>query len=57
MMLLPLRVKQGLLIILLVNVAVTYSLGMSPVFGLIGIILLTTSILAHQFLKEGRDVR
>ena len=57
MMLLPLRVKQGLLIILLVNVAVTYSLGMSPVFGLIGIILLTTSILAHQFRKEGRDVR
>ncbi len=52
MMLFPLRVKQGLLIILLVNVAVTYSLGMNPVFGLIGIIMLTTSILVLQFTKR-----
>ncbi len=52
-MIFSLRVRQVLLIILLVNLAVTYSLGMNPVFGLIGIIMLTTSILALQFTKRG----
>ncbi len=51
-MVFSLRVRQILLILLLVNVAVTYSLGMSPVFGLIGIIMLTTSILVLQFSKR-----
>ena len=52
-MVLSLRVRQVLLIILLVNVALAYVMGTSPVFGLLGIIMLTTSILVRQFVKRG----
>ena len=48
-----LRLRHVLLIILLVNVALAYVLGIRPVFGLIGIIMLTTSILVRQFVKRG----
>ena len=48
-----LRVRQILLLILLVSVAFAYGMGTSPVFGLIGIIMLTTSILVRQFVKRG----
>ncbi len=44
--------SQVLLIMLMMNVALAYVMGMSPVFGLIGIIMLTTSILVLQFTKR-----
>ena len=51
-MLWSLRFRQVLLLLLVVNVAVSYSMGRSPVFSLIVIIILTTSILVLQFAKR-----
>ena len=52
-MLSSLRFTRLLLIMLMVNVALAYVMGTSPVFGLIGIIMLTTSIVVRQFVKRG----
>ena len=46
------RFTHLLLIMLLVNVALAYSMGMSPVFGLIGLILVTANILVRRVIQK-----
>ncbi len=46
------RFTQLLLIMLMVNVALSYLMGMSPVFGLIGLILVTTNILVRRLIQK-----
>ena len=44
--------SQVLLIMLMMNVALVYVMGMSPVFGLIGLILVTSSILVRRLIQK-----
>jgi hypothetical protein len=46
------RFTHLLLIMLLVNVALAYGMGMSPVFGLIGLILVTANILVRRAIQK-----
>jgi hypothetical protein len=43
---------QVLLIILIANVVFAYVMGLSPVFWLIGLIVVTTNILVRRWIKQ-----
>lgn len=49
---LPLWLMQALLVFFIVTVAVAYIMGTSPVYGLIAIILATTSILVRHMVRR-----
>ena len=49
------RFTQLLLIMLMVNVAFAYIKGTSPVFGLIGLILVTSTILVRRLIQKTGD--
>ena len=48
----PLWLMRAVLVAWIVAVGVAYAMGTSPVFGLIGIIMVTTSILARGLIKK-----
>jgi hypothetical protein len=52
MMRLPLRLMQALLVFLIVVVAIAYITGTSPVYGLIAIIIATTSLLIRHMVRK-----
>ncbi len=47
-----LRFMHLLLFMLIANVAFAYVMGMSPVLGLIGLILVTTNILVRRLIQK-----
>ena len=49
---LPLWLMQAFLAVWIVVVGVAYVMGTSPVYGLIGIIMVTTSILVRRSIQK-----
>ncbi len=49
---LPQWLMQAFLAVWIVTVGIAYLTGTSPVFGLVGIIVVTTSILARRFIRK-----
>ena len=49
---LPLWLMQAFLAVWIVAVGVAYVMGTSPVYGLIGMIMVTTSILARRLIQK-----
>ncbi len=52
MMQIPLRIMQAVLIAWIVAVGVAYLTGVTPVYGLIGIIVTTISILVRRLVQQ-----
>ncbi len=52
MLQIPLRLMQAVLILWIVGVALAYLTGFTPVYGLIGTIVTTSSILARRMLQK-----
>ena len=51
---LPQWFTQAFLIMLIVQVGIAFTMGTSPVIALIGVILLSSSILVRQFVTKAK---